>query len=65
MQLHSDTRKKIDASWDDAERSKFSGGFAGADDFEVKLAGGFDTRRSNQCGVCFEQRSVNGACACM
>jgi hypothetical protein len=28
-----------------------------------KLTGGFDMSRSNQCGTCFQVKSVNGKCS--
>ncbi len=31
---------------------------------ELKITGGYNTKKSNQCHTCFQQRSVNGACGC-
>jgi hypothetical protein len=31
---------------------------------DEKLTGNFNVRRSNQCLICFEVKSVNGSCAC-
>lgn len=31
---------------------------------ERKMSGGFDLRKSNLCGSCFEYRSTNGSCGC-
>lgn len=31
---------------------------------DEKLKGGFNTSRSNQCPICFQQKSKNGSCGC-
>lgn len=42
---------------------KFPGGMDD-DEAELKLTGGFDTRKSNICPRCFTTRSQNGSCGC-
>jgi hypothetical protein len=32
---------------------------------DLKLSGGYNTRKSNICGKCYTAKSVNGTCNCM
>lgn len=34
------------------------------DELDLKLSGGFDTRRSNLCTVCYVYKTKSGACGC-
>lgn len=33
-------------------------------EFQQKLTGGYNTKRSNRCETCFQCRSANGTCGC-
>lgn len=33
-------------------------------EFQAKLTGGYNTKRSNRCEMCFTTKSANGTCNC-